>query len=310
MEGSNTRNTGDAAGGGHTAPGEHPGHTMEVRHATHPDQVPGLDTEDLRRHYLVENLFPTGRIRAVYTHTDRMVIAGTTPAPGEPVELGTFPPLRADHFLQRRELGVINLGGPGTVTADGTEHALDTKDCLYLGRGVREVAFATAQPPTGTPAGPPARFYLVSTPAHTTHPTRLARHRDSTGIRLGTADGANIRTLHRYIAADGIPSCQLVMGVTVLEPGSLWNTMPCHTHDRRTEIYLYTDLPDDHRVIHLMGRPDRTRHLVVAGDQAVIAPSWSVHTGAGTHAYAFVWAMGGENQAFDDMDHVTIPELR
>jgi 4-deoxy-L-threo-5-hexosulose-uronate ketol-isomerase len=276
---------------------------VEIRHPTHPDQVRTFTTADLRAHYLVEELFPADRMRAVYSHHDRMVVAGTAPAPGARIALPAFGPLRSTHFLDRREVGIVNVGGDGTVEVDGEKHRMENKDCLYIGAGARDVAFSSDGPR-------PARFYLVSTAAHTAHPTRLARYTGSEGIALGSAEGANERTLHRFIAADGIRSCQLVMGVTVLKTGSMWNTMPCHTHDRRTEVYLYTDLPEDHRVIHLMGRPDETRNLVVADGQAVISPSWSVHCGFGTRSYAFVWAMGGENQAFDDMDHVAIPDLR
>lgn len=275
--------------------------TMEIRHATHPDQVRGLDTAGLRAHYLVEDLFPADRVRAVYSHHDRTVVGGVAPA--APVRLEAFDPLRSEYFCERRELGVVNVGGPGSVEVDGTRHELNHQDCLYVGRGARDVVFSS-----DGPGG--ARFYLISTPAHETHPTRLARLKETAGLRLGGAEGSNDRTIYKYIHADEILSCQLVLGVTVLEPGSMWNTMPCHTHDRRTEVYLYFDLPADQRVVHLMGRPDETRNIIVANEQAVISPSWSVHTGFGTANYAFVWAMGGENQAFDDMDQVAVHELR
>lgn len=230
------------------------------------------------------------------------MVAGV--APVSPVRLETFGPLRSEYFCERRELGVVNVGGPGTVRVDGAEHELAHRDCLYVGRGARDVVFGSQDAEHG------ARFYLVSTPAHAAHPTRLARLEGTEGVRLGGAEGSNDRTIYKYIHAGGIRSCQLVLGVTVLEPGSMWNTMPCHTHDRRTEVYLYFGLPAEHRVVHLMGRPDETRNIIVADGQAVISPSWSVHTGFGTASYAFVWAMGGENQAFDDMDQVAIPELR
>jgi 4-deoxy-L-threo-5-hexosulose-uronate ketol-isomerase len=276
---------------------------VEIRQPTHPDQVRHFGTEDLRAHYLVEGLFPADRVRAVYSHHDRMVVGGTAPEPGAPVALPAFDPLRSSYFLERRELGIVNVGADGTVTVDGEDHRLENKDCLYVGRGAREVVFSSAGPE-------PARFYLVSTAAHTGHPTRIARFAESEGIAMGSPEGSNERRLHRFIHADGIRSCELVMGVTVLASGSMWNTMPCHTHDRRTEIYLYTDLPSDHRVVHLMGRPTETRNIIVADGEAVISPSWSVHCGFGTRSYAFVWAMGGENQAFDDMDHVAVPGLR
>lgn len=277
---------------------------MEIRHPTHPDELYRLSTEELRSHYVVEDLFAAGEVTAVYSHTDRMVIGGVRPAPGTAVNLPTFDPLRAEFFLQRRELGIVNVGGHGTVVAGGEAYDLDHAECLYVGKGTREVTFLA---PDG---GPPPAFYLVSASAHETHPTRKAGTGDVEVTELGSAEGANIRTIRRYIHAGGIRSSQLVLGVTTLAPGSLWNTMPCHTHDRRTEVYLYFDLDPEHRIIHLMGRPDATRNLVLANEQAVIAPSWSVHCGVGTRNYSFVWAMAGENQAFEDMDHVAITALR
>lgn len=270
---------------------------MEIRHATHPDQVGGFGTGDLRAHYLVEDLFPADRLRLVYSHQDRTVIGGVAPA--TPVRLPAPAPLRSEHFCERRELGVVNVGDTAPVSVDGTSYDLAHGDCLYVGRGARDVVF-----------GPGGAFYLVSTPAHAAYPTTLSRLADVPATRLGGPEGANDRTLRKHVHADGVRSCQLVLGVTVLEPGSMWNTMPCHTHDRRTEIYLYFDLPEDHRVVHLMGRPQETRNIVVANREAVISPSWSVHCGFGTASYAFVWAMAGENQAFDDMDHVAITALR
>lgn len=270
---------------------------MEIRHATHPSQVRHFATDDLRAHYLVEDLFPADRVRAVYSHQDRTVVGGV--APDAPVPLPTFDPLRSEYFCERRELGIVNVGQPGAISVDGTTYALDHGDCLYVGRGSRDVIFQ-----------PGGRYYLISTTAHTDFPTMLSRLKDVEGTRLGGPEGSNDRTIHKHIHAGGVRSCQLVLGVTMLEPGSMWNTMPCHTHDRRTEIYLYFGLPAGHRVIHLMGRPDETRNIVVADEQAVISPSWSVHCGFGTSRYAFVWAMAGENQAFDDMDHVAITDLR
>ncbi|WP_194897399.1 5-dehydro-4-deoxy-D-glucuronate isomerase [Catenulispora pinisilvae] len=271
---------------------------MEVRHATHPSQVRSFGTEDLRRHYLVEDLFPADHVRAVYSHQDRMIVGGV--APDAPVTLPTFDPLRSEFFCQNREAGIVNVGpAAGAVTVDGTEYRLAHGDCLYVGRGSRDVTF-----------GPGGRYYLVSTAAHADHPTTLSRISDLDGTRLGAVAGSNDRTIYRHVHTGGVRSCELVLGVTVLEPGSMWNTMPCHTHDRRTECYLYFDLPEDQRIVHLMGRPDETRNLIVADEQAVISPSWSVHCGFGTASYAFVWAMGGENQAFEDMDHVAVTEMR
>ncbi|MEV4376366.1 5-dehydro-4-deoxy-D-glucuronate isomerase [Streptosporangium sp. NPDC049644] len=270
---------------------------MEVRHATAPDQIAGMTTDWLRRRFLVERLFVPGEVRLLYSHEDRIVVGGAL-AGDEPLRLHCPDPLRSAYFLERRELGVVNVGEPGTVTVDGTAYPLAHGECLYAGRGAREVGFEGGA------------FYLVSTPAHATFPTAAATTRDAEPVRLGGRDGSNDRTIYKYIHAKGIQSCQLVLGVTVLEPGSMWNTMPCHTHERRTEVYLYFDLPQGERVIHLMGRPEETRNLVVADRQAVISPSWSVHCGFGTRSYSFVWAMGGENQAFEDMEQVEIGELR
>jgi 4-deoxy-L-threo-5-hexosulose-uronate ketol-isomerase len=272
--------------------------SMKVRYPAGPDQVRRFTTTDLRQQFLVEDLFQPGQVSAVYTHHDRVVIAGALPDPAIPLPLPTFDPLRSDFFLQRREAGVINVGPPGVVDVDGQSFPVGHGECVYIGRGARDVVFHH-----------PGAYYLVSAPAHEAYPTRHATLADANITRLGDSEGSNDRTIHRYIHLDGIRSCQLVMGVTVLEPGSMWNTMPCHTHDRRTEIYLYFDLDPDHRVVHLMGKPDETRNLIVADRQAVISPSWSVHCGFGTRRYAFVWAMAGENQAFDDMDHVAITEM-
>jgi 4-deoxy-L-threo-5-hexosulose-uronate ketol-isomerase len=263
-----------------------------------------MSTEQLRSAYLIEELFQADRVTASYTHHDRMVVAGVRPSPGTAVALPTFDPLRSAYFLEHREAGVVNVGAPGVVEVDGVEYELGHAECLYVGRGSHDVIFRSL------PEGPPSAYYLVSAPAHASHPTAKAGLADADVTQLGTADGANVRTIHRFIHLNGIRSSQLVLGVTVLAPGSMWNTMPCHTHDRRTEIYLYFDLDPEHRVVHLMGRPDETRSLIVANEQAVIAPSWSVHCGVGTRSYAFVWAMAGENQAFEDMDHVAIADLR
>jgi 4-deoxy-L-threo-5-hexosulose-uronate ketol-isomerase len=266
---------------------------MDSRPATAPDQPAHMDTDRLRQRFLVEDLFSPGEVRLTYSHEDRIVVGGVAgradlPCPDE---------LRAAYFLERRELGVVNIGGPGTVTVDGERYELAAKEVLYIGRGARQVGFD-------------GRFYLISTPAHTSHPTVKATLDEAEPVRLGSRDGSNERTIYKYIHLKGIQSCQLVLGVTVLEPGSMWNTMPCHTHERRTEVYFYFDLPESDRVMHLMGRPDATRNLVVAPEQAVISPYWSVHCGFGTRSYAFVWAMGGENQAYDDMEPVAIGDLR
>lgn len=270
---------------------------MENRYATGPEHVPGTDTAGLRAQYLVPDLFVPGEVRLVHTHHDRIVLGGVVPD-GRRLALGAPDGLRCAFFLERREAGIVNVGGPAVVEADGVAYDLPRGACLYLGRGVRDVTFADAEPGSG------AALYLVSAPAHTGYPTTRVLPDDATVRELGDQATSNRRTLRQFIHAGGVRSCQVVMGTTTLHPGSMWNTMPAHTHDRRTECYLYVDLPEEARVIHLMGESAETRHLVVADRQAVISPSWSVHSGVGTAAYSFVWAMAGENQAFDDMDAV------
>ena len=270
---------------------------MENRYATAPEHVAGMGTTELRQRFLVEDLFVPGEVKIVYSHVDRVIIGGVLPDAG-PLSLPVPAELRADHFLDRREMGVVNVGPDAVVTVDGTDHQVLNKGCLYVGRGAREVVFSA-----------PGRFYLFSAPAHTEFPTRGVNRGEGDIRELGDQATSNRRTLNRYIHPDGIRSCQVSMGVTVLHEGSMWNTMPAHTHDRRMEAYLYFDVADDARVVHLMGDPEETRHLVVANEQAVISPSWSIHSGVGTRAYAFVWAMAGENQDFDDMDHKPITDL-
>jgi 4-deoxy-L-threo-5-hexosulose-uronate ketol-isomerase len=278
---------------------------VEQRYATTPDQLPHFDTDELRKRFLVEEVFVPGEVTVVYTHHDRIVLGGAVPA-GRQLPLPAFDELRAEYFLANREVGIVNVGGTGTVTAAGETYTLPNGACLYIGRGVRDVVFADA-PADEDGAG--AQFYLFSAPAHTTHPTQLVLKGQGTVRELGDQLTSNRRTLNQYIHENGVRSCQVLMGVTELHPGSMWNTMPAHTHDRRTECYLYFDVPDDARVIHLMGRPTETRHLVIADRQAVISPSWSVHSGVGTAAYSFVWAMAGENQSFDDMDPAPVTSL-
>lgn len=275
---------------------------MRTRYATNPEQISAFDTDALRSHYLVEDLFPSDRVETVYSHEDRLVVGGVQPRSGAPVGLPAPEPLGADFFLQRREAGVVNVGtGAGTVEADGAAYELAPRDVLYLGRGVREVAFS------GDGA---ASFYLASTPAHASHPIQHATMADAAPVSLGAQETSNQRTIYKYIHADGVQSCQLVLGITELAAGSMWNTMPAHVHTRRTEVYLYFGLGDDHRVVHLLGEPHRTRHLIVADRQAVISPCWSIHCGFGTANYAFVWAMGGENTDYSDIVPAPITELR
>ncbi|MEI7910272.1 MAG: 5-dehydro-4-deoxy-D-glucuronate isomerase [Verrucomicrobiota bacterium] len=262
-----------------------------------------LDTAELRAAFLVEDLFVAGEISLVYTDLDRAIVGSAMPTT-DALALGNDDALKAEFFCQRRELGIINLGEAGSVVVDGSTYQLGRHDCLYVGRGNRAIRFASAA------AASPAVFYLVSYPAHATHPTVQATRADANRVEMGSRDEANERTIFQYIHEAGIKSCQLVMGFTEFKPGSVWNTMPCHTHARRSEVYCYFDVPPEQRILHLMGEPQETRPLWVAGRQVVLSPPWSIHCGCGTASYRFVWAMGGENQAFTDMDRVAIAELR
>jgi len=279
---------------------------MEQRYATNPAQIPGMNTKQLRAQYLVPELFVPGKVTVTYTHHDRIVLGGAVPA-GSDLELTGYPEIRSDYFLEHREVGIINVGRTGTVTADGEVFTLVNGACLYLGRGIKSVVFSDGNEGAAD-AG--AQFYLFSAPAHTSYPAALVSPGEGTVRELGDQVTSNRRTLNQYIHESGVKSCQIVMGVTTLHPGSMWNTMPAHTHDRRTECYLYFDLPEDARVIHLLGEREETRHLVVSDRQAIISPSWSLHSGVGTAAYSFIWAMAGENQAFDDMDAAPVAELK
>ncbi|NUT97145.1 MAG: 5-dehydro-4-deoxy-D-glucuronate isomerase [Saccharothrix sp.] len=276
---------------------------MEQRHATAPPQIPLMTSADLRRNYLVEHLFEPGAVHAVHSHHDRVVLLGAVPLDAE-LPLPGYPEIRADRFFDRREAGIVNVGGSGGVRVDGREYRLERTACLYIGRGAGEVVFTSDDP------ADPAAFYLFSATAHTTHPTTLVPPGGGTVRELGDPSTSNRRTLTQYIHENGVRSCQVVMGVTELHQGSMWNTMPAHTHERRTEAYLYFGLPEDARVVHLLGEPTETRHLLVADRQAVISPPWSLHSGVGTASYSFVWAMAGENQSFDDMDVHPVVTLR
>ena len=267
-----------------------------------PREAAVLDTDELRATFLLEDLFLVGQVCLIYTDLDRAIVGSAIPN-GQPLELVTDDALKADFFCQRRELGVINIGESGSVTVDGTTYEVGKHDCLYIGRGSRAVSFSSAN------AESPAVFYLVSYPAHASYPTVKATRADANRVELGTRDEANERTIFQYVHENGIQSCQLVLGFTEFKPGSIWNTMPCHTHDRRSEVYCYFDVPAAHRVLHMMGEPQQTRPLWVADRQAVLSPPWSIHCGCGTASYRFVWAMGGENQTFTDMDRVEISEL-
>ncbi len=262
-----------------------------------------MNTEDLRDTFLLEGLFQPGEIEFAYVDLDRTVIGSAVPTKSA-LKLETEPELRADYFLERRELGVLNVGGTGSVTVDGKSFELDKLDCLYVGRGSKEVSFSSKD------AAKPANFYLLSYPAHAEYPTAMVKFADLKGLELGSVETCNKRIIYKAIYKEGIKSCQLVMGFTLLANGSNWNTMPAHTHMRRSEVYFYFDVDPAHRVFHLMGPAEATSHLVVADKEVVVSPGWSIHAGVGTKNYGFCWGMGGENQAYDDMDALTIAELK
>ena len=287
---------------------------MELRTAASPKDVKHYDTDRLREEFLIQKVFVPDEIKLVYSHIDRIITGSATPAAKELV-LTAGDELRAEYFLQRRELGVINIGGAGVITVDGKEYPVAYKEGMYIGMGARDISFKSND------AENPAKFYLNSAPAHMTYPTVLIKPegqpeegvvivKDCNKVELGSLEDANHRTICKYILPGQVESCQLEMGMTKLEPGSVWNTMPCHTHDRRMEVYLYFDVPEDAVVFHYMGEPTETRHIVMRNEEAVISPSWSIHSASATHAYTFIWGMVGENQDFDDMDHVAMKDLR
>ena len=278
---------------------------MEIRQSIHSDHAKQLDTEALRRAFLIENIFTADDYTLTYSHIDRIIIGGVMPV-NRPVTLGDEmgKALGVSYFLERRELGVINIGGPGQAVVDGKTWEMGQEEALYVGKGARTLQFRSLDPAR------PARFYFNSAPAHCTFPDRKITLAEAASTTLGAAATANRRTIHRFIVPDVLPTCQLTMGLTRLESGSLWNTMPCHTHERRMEVYFYFNMEEDACVFHMMGQPQETRHIVMQNEQAVISPSWSIHSGVGTRAYTFIWGMVGENQVFDDMDHVAVKDLR
>jgi 4-deoxy-L-threo-5-hexosulose-uronate ketol-isomerase len=277
--------------------------TIDIRQVCHPEAVRHFSTAELRRHFLIERLFVPGEVSLTYSHIDRLVVGGAVPVGGA-LTLESHKQIGSPNFLDRRELGIVNLGGPGRVHTDGASHALGPRDALYVGQGTRVVRFESDH------AGAPAKFYLVSTPAHAAYETVKIGLDRARRVDLGDPENANVRTIFQMIHPEVCRSCQLVLGMTQLKPGSLWNTMPAHVHDRRSEVYVYFDLEPDARVFHLMGEPAETKHLVVANEQAILSPGWSIHSGVGTSSYAFVWAMGGDNQDFTDMDMVPMEALR
>ncbi|MBD0368086.1 MAG: 5-dehydro-4-deoxy-D-glucuronate isomerase [Flavisolibacter sp.] len=262
-----------------------------------------MTTEQIRSHFLVEKLMVDDTIKFVYSHYDRVIVGGAKPG-SSPLTLETHSELRADYFLERREMGIINIGGNGSIDVDGETYGLSKLDCLYIGKGAKNVRFISDD------SGKPAVFYFLSAPAHQSYPVRKLTKEEAMPSTLGDQATANKRTIYKYIHAEGIRSSQLVMGLTVLEQGSVWNTMPAHTHTRRMEVYFYFDVPEDQRVFHLMGEPTETRHLVVANHEAVISPPWSIHAGCGTANYGFIWGMAGENYTYTDMDPAPLSVLR
>lgn len=280
---------------------------MEVRPGANPNDVKNYDTDRLRHDFLIQDVFVPGEIKTIYSQIDRIIVGSATPT-DKALKLTAGDELRAAYFLERREMGVINIGGKGTMTLDGVKYDFDYKDGIYIGMGTKEVIFESAD------ASNPAKFYFNSAPAHKTYPTVFINPEKDilpeNKKELGCLENANHRTIRKYILPGQVESCQLEMGMTALEPGSVWNTMPCHTHDRRMEVYLYFEVPENDVVFHYMGEPTETRHIVMRNEEAVISPSWSIHSASATHAYTFIWGMVGENQDFDDMDDVDMKDLR
>jgi 4-deoxy-L-threo-5-hexosulose-uronate ketol-isomerase len=273
------------------------------RFAIDPVAAAAMGTDELRHNFHIDGLFQSGRISLTYTHYDRMIVGGAVPT-SAPLPLEAIKPTGAKDFLDRRELIAVNIGGEGVIKAGGQSFELQARDMLYLGMGSSEVSFASAD------KAAPAKFYLLSAPAHQAYPSRLIRIGDAKRLDLGSKDTCNERSIFQFIHAEGAKTCQLVVGMTQLAPGSVWNTMPCHVHDRRMEAYLYFDLAETARVFHFMGEPDETRHLVMRNEEAVLSPGWSIHSGAGTSNYAFIWAMAGDNVDYTDVDPVALDDLR
>ena len=276
---------------------------METRYANHPEEIKRYTTDELRKHFLVDTLFEADQVHLTYTHVDRMIFGGVTPAKQE-LAITLDKELGVNYFLERREMGIINIGGDGVVSLDGVEYDMVRYDGLYVGKGTEEVLFRSKD------AANPAKFYINSTPAHHKYPTVKIDIHEIKPLEAGANGTLNERKIHQYIHPNVCESCQLQMGLTMLSSGSVWNTMPCHTHERRMEVYLYFDMEPDTRVFHFMGKPEETRHLVLKNEQAVISPSWSIHTGTATSNYTFIWGMCGENITYDDMDHVKMEDLK
>lgn len=275
---------------------------MEIRNAANPKDVKLYDTTRLREEFLIAGLFVPGEIKMIYSYIDRIITGAACPT--KPITLEAGKELRAEYFLERREMGIINIGAEGTVSVDGVKYTLENSDGLYLGMGSKEIIFSSEN------LSNPAKFYFNSAPAHMKYPAEKIEISKAEPAKMGSLAESNQRTIYKYIHPLGVKSCQLVMGMTILEPGSVWNTMPCHTHDRRMEVYLYFNMPEDAIVFHYMGEPNETRHIVMRNEEAVISPSWSIHSGCGTKNYTFIWGMVGENQVFADMDPVDMKNLK
>lgn len=276
---------------------------MEVRYSPDQKRFASMTTDELREALLID-LFQENEIPLVYSDIDRSITGSAVPIDTELKLTASKKEMAADYFAERREIGVINIGNKGTVTVDGTAYEMNYRDCLYIGRGSKDISFKSSNPNS------PAKFYIASYPAHSVYPVTHIKFNKATPVKLGSPAEANVRTIYKYIYPDGIKSCQLVMGLTELEEGSIWNTMPAHTHQRRSEVYMYFNIKNDGFVVHLTGEANETRHIIIRDGQAVLSPSWSLHSGAGTQNYSFIWGMGGENQDFDDMDWIPMKDMR
>ena len=280
---------------------------MDIRYSTGKEPFKTMTTDELRKEFLISNIFVKNDVSAVYSHIDRIVTLGAMPVDKKlklDKNIDAMKDFGVDFFLQRRELGMINIGGDGVVVADGVEYKVNHYDALYLGAGTKDVVLESVDKKN------PAKFYMNSVPAHVSYPSRVITYEQANHVHAGSAAESNDRTINQYIHPDILETCQLSMGMTHLETGSVWNTMPAHTHERRMEVYFYFDLPEDQVLFHFMGEPQETRHIVMHNEDAVISPSWSIHSGVGTSNYTFIWAMGGENMEFDDMDNIATTDLR
>ena len=276
---------------------------MEIRFQNSPLETSKMSTSELKSNFLIPELMQAGKMKLVYSHYDRMIVGGVVPT-ASAIELPNEAELRANYFLERRELGIINVGGKGTVVADGVNYEIEKLECVYLGKGTQKVHFESKE------ANSPAQFYILSVPAHQTYPNTKMTKEQASPVNLGELATSNKRTIYKYIHNDGIQSCQLVMGLTTLEEGCVWNSVPPHTHTRRMEAYFYFDIHEAHRVMHFMGEPQETRHVVIGNNEAVLSAPWSMHFGVGTANYGFIWGMAGENKEFTDMDPVPIATIK